>query len=259
MLAVTQSHVGLAKDAESDQSKKRIILIVAPPHVVSECMIYAVEREFPACAVERIWQQSVPQHIQREAVCLVLLDAALFPQLRQLRSKLFNLNGPVALLQNDADSVYSPKALFAERVRGVLPMQLKLDVWLAALRLLLVGGEYYPLSLFEGDRSRTHSEPQHSECIIDYSVAGQDEQMSELTEREFQVLALVANGLQNKAIAASLGLSEFTVKIHLHNVNTKLGTHNRTQAAALFHAQRKASPSFGRVLAQPSYLALPLS
>jgi DNA-binding NarL/FixJ family response regulator len=257
MLAVTQSHVGLAKDAESDQSKKRIILIVAPPHVVSECMIYAVEREFPACAVERIWQQSVPQHIQREAVCLVLLDAALFPQLRQLRSKLFNLNGPVALLQNDAASAYSPKALFAERVRGVLPMQLKLDVWLAALRLLLVGGEYYPLSLFKSDRLRTESEPQHTECLI---VANQDnEQMSGLTEREFQVLALVANGLQNKAIAASLGLSEFTVKIHLHNVNTKLGTHNRTQAAALFHAQRKASPSFGRVLAQPSYLALPLS
>jgi DNA-binding CsgD family transcriptional regulator len=51
-----------------------------------------------------------------------------------------------------------------------------------------------------------------------------------LTPRELQVLALVADGLPNKAIAASLGVSDETVKFHLGSVFGKLGASNRTDA-----------------------------
>lgn len=49
-----------------------------------------------------------------------------------------------------------------------------------------------------------------------------------LTEREVQVLELVAEGLSNKAIAERLGISDQTIKAHVASIAGKLGTHNRT-------------------------------
>ena len=55
-----------------------------------------------------------------------------------------------------------------------------------------------------------------------------------LTERELEVLTLIAAGSGNAAIASKLGLSENTVKFHLRNVYSKLGVRNRTQAASAY-------------------------
>ena len=52
-----------------------------------------------------------------------------------------------------------------------------------------------------------------------------------LTGREQEVLALVARGLSNKAIARELGLAEKTAKNHVSNILAKLGVDDRTQAA----------------------------
>jgi DNA-binding NarL/FixJ family response regulator len=52
-----------------------------------------------------------------------------------------------------------------------------------------------------------------------------------LTRRERDVARLVATGQRNRAIADSLGISEGTVKMHLHNVYAKLGLQSRTQLA----------------------------
>lgn len=53
-----------------------------------------------------------------------------------------------------------------------------------------------------------------------------------LTEREIELLRLVALGLPNKVIGRRLGVSENTVKYHMKNVLQKLGLHNRAAAAA---------------------------
>jgi DNA-binding NarL/FixJ family response regulator len=52
-----------------------------------------------------------------------------------------------------------------------------------------------------------------------------------LSEREREVLELVADGLSNQKIAVRLGISEKTVKAHLTNVFRHLGVEDRTQAA----------------------------
>lgn len=53
----------------------------------------------------------------------------------------------------------------------------------------------------------------------------------ELTPREREVLALVAQGLPDKEVAGALGLSEYTVRNHLRNALEKLHLRNRVEAA----------------------------
>jgi DNA-binding NarL/FixJ family response regulator len=57
-----------------------------------------------------------------------------------------------------------------------------------------------------------------------------DPLVEKLTEREGQVLQLLAQGLANKQIALELGISEHTVKFHVSGIYTKLGVTNRTEA-----------------------------
>ena len=58
-----------------------------------------------------------------------------------------------------------------------------------------------------------------------------------LTDRELEVLKLVAMGASNKSVAQQLGISEATVKSHVSNMLSKLGLKSRTQAA--LHAIRE--------------------
>ena len=54
-----------------------------------------------------------------------------------------------------------------------------------------------------------------------------------LSPREEQVLALVSDGLMNKQVAATLYISESTVKVHVRHILEKLGAQSRTEAVAL--------------------------
>jgi LuxR family maltose regulon positive regulatory protein len=53
-----------------------------------------------------------------------------------------------------------------------------------------------------------------------------------LSEREIEVLHLIAEGLTNPEVASRLFLSSNTIKVHARNIYDKLGVNNRTQAVA---------------------------
>jgi DNA-binding NarL/FixJ family response regulator len=68
------------------------------------------------------------------------------------------------------------------------------------------------------------------------------DQFGELTERELEVLRLIAEGHANKEIARRLVISERTARTHVSNILRKLGLSSRTQAALLAVREGLAPP-----------------
>jgi LuxR family maltose regulon positive regulatory protein len=74
------------------------------------------------------------------------------------------------------------------------------------------------------------AEPEQTDSLT--TQAPKSDLTEPLSERELEVLELIAEGLTNREIAARLYLSLNTVKGHTRNIYSKLGVHSRTQAVA---------------------------
>jgi DNA-binding NarL/FixJ family response regulator len=90
-----------------------------------------------------------------------------------------------------------------------------------------------PDELLRGVRSAAAGEapfsPKAAKALL--SLGAQRHVAGELSDREREVLACVAEGLPNKLIARRLAISEKTVKAHLTSVFRRIGVTDRTQAA----------------------------
>jgi DNA-binding NarL/FixJ family response regulator len=120
-----------------------------------------------------------------------------------------NESAGVLFLSDDQLNVEEMKRSF--RVWGVLPTEASAEELIAAIHALsqgLIVGT--PTLLFESESEPLERGP--------------------LTERESEVLGLLAKGLANKQIAVALGISEHTVKFHVSSIYTKLNVANRTEA-----------------------------
>jgi DNA-binding NarL/FixJ family response regulator len=74
------------------------------------------------------------------------------------------------------------------------------------------------------------------------AAAVQEEEECPLTQRELEILCLVAEGQTNGRIARQLWVTEQTVKFHLSNTYRKLGVANRTEASRYAYVHDLVSP-----------------
>ena len=93
-----------------------------------------------------------------------------------------------------------------------------------------------PDELLDGIRAAHAGEapldPKAARVLLDQQRTGsRPASAATLSDREEQVLRLVASGLANKHIARKLGIAERTVKAHLTNIFQRIGVTDRTQAA----------------------------
>ena len=109
--------------------------------------------------------------------------------------------------------------LIADAVRAVLGGEPSFDPGLSVRLLRSLPGRGLP------DGGRGNLSPDQARR--------REEMVDALTEREREILGLVARGLSNGQIARELFLSVGTVKTHVHHVVKKLGVSDRTQAAVL--------------------------
>jgi len=80
-------------------------------------------------------------------------------------------------------------------------------------------------------RGEVHLDPAIAKQLTRSLVAPKPQPLQALTDREREVLILVAEGLSNQQIADSLVISERTARTHVSNILSKLGVASRTQAA----------------------------
>lgn len=212
----------------------RSVLFLASPGTISQPLIDALHRELPFLMIECVSEFSSAIKAFPRPIGLILAE---WDILRKIDRALIHLaeGHPAAMLalletneplERDAWS----EAVGGYLVRGVLPMNIKLDVWLSIIHLMVRGGEYFPARVFEASGFPRQFASADNPAAPKRSIAS-------LTPREKQILDLVSRGYQNKAIAAELELSESTVKVHIHNIISKLGSQNCTEAATLFRAR----------------------
>lgn len=116
-------------------------------------------------------------------------------------------------------------ALLKLGVAGFAPKTSKSDVIEAAIRLVLAGGRYLPPRLVDLATRSGGPAPAAAPAPSGPAMLGR------LTERQLDVLRLIAGGGSNKEIARELDLSPATIKAHTAAAIAALGAANRTEAA----------------------------
>ncbi|NLC07968.1 MAG: response regulator transcription factor [Syntrophomonadaceae bacterium] len=113
---------------------------------------------------------------------------------------------------------YSEKAdikrAMAEKVEGYVLKEAMPEEILNAIRLVA--------------RNRTYIDPIIMQTLLSQD---KDDPTEQLTPRELEVLEFLARGMSNRDIAATLFVTEYTIKKHVGHILEKLGLTDRTQAA----------------------------
>lgn len=220
----------------------RLVLFVGSSSSAADSILVALEREYPSVRARRADHLASICRSFEHPVAVVVLDPRSVSELNLAASQVasWHPDATIAVMDRhiDAGAISFGDIVTSGRFRAVLPMDMRLDLWLAVMGLLLKGGEYYSPAVI-----RTHVVPRplHGEGTAPPGAESDKvrQQVASLTRRELQILSMVSEGLQNKAIASEFGLSEHTVKVHLHNIISKLGTKNRTEAATLYRRGRR--------------------
>lgn len=117
-----------------------------------------------------------------------------------------------------SEDVRSIRKILESGVCGYIPKRSDPKILNSALHLVLNGGTYIPPSLIDPSNNPAST-------ITTGKPKGKT-----LTNRQSQVLDLVAQGMSNKQIAFAMGVSEATVKLHINALLRSIGVTNRTQA-----------------------------
>ncbi len=131
-----------------------------------------------------------------------------------LRQKSHNINLVVISASEDIRNI---RKILASGIKGYIPKRSDPKIMHNALKLILDGGTYIPPALIENSSENTGSG--------NHRGSGKT-----LTNRQSQVLDLIAQGKSNKQIAYEMGVSEATVKLHINALLRSLKVNNRTQA-----------------------------
>ena len=128
------------------------------------------------------------------------------------------------IILTGADDPQQIHDVLAAGASGFIPKSSTPAVMLSAIQLVLSGGTYIPPQALSNAPT---SAPSRAGSNV------REHAQTQLTERQMQVLRLLAAGKPNKAICRELDIEEGTVKAHIATIFRVLDVVNRTQAATV--------------------------
>lgn len=165
---------------------------------------------------------------QHDKIDIVLMDLFMpntdgFQMLTEINQRWPDV--PLVILSASENVNYMRKAIDLGAA-GYVPKSLSREVMLGALQLVRSGGVYIP----PASLGSSVDDDESSGFSVDPNDPQLKKRMLQLTSRQKQVLKLLTDGMTNKEIATELGLSEYTIKIHITGIFKTLHVSNRTQA-----------------------------
>ena len=204
------------------------VLLVDDHTLVRRGLAHVVRDSFPdAEIVEAADADEATAELQASTFDLALLDVRLpgkdgLELLHDIKAAYADL--PVIMLSTYDHARYARRALGDGAAGYMLKDSSPADLAQAITVAMSGGGNVMSSRVIQN----LFDEQSQDEAV---SAAHTDENQSELTRREIDILELLISGGSNRDIAGHLDLSEKTVKAHLASVYRKLGVANRTQAA----------------------------
>lgn len=196
-------------------------ILVADDHaLIREAMHHLLKQIDSSAILLEAWDcQSIRANIEQNVdLDLLLLDLKLpgiggLELLNEFRRNYPTL--PIIVMSGIEDTV-TIREVLNRGARGFIPKSSPNDVMLSAIKLVISGGKYIPQEVLANAESGQISTPQTLDEI-------------HLTERQREVLMLLAQGKSNKIICHELGLAEPTVKIHVTAILRALKVTSRAQ------------------------------
>lgn len=131
------------------------------------------------------------------------------------------------------------RSALAAGAMGYIPKTSSPEVMMSAIKLVLSGGVYVPPHVLGSTSTREEQDLTADETF----GSSQQQGYAQLTQRQLEVLDLMALGKPNKDIANELGLNIGTVKMHSSRIFKTLNVQNRTEAVAKY-AQFKGNREY---------------
>lgn len=207
----------------SEQHKARIMIVDDHPivrHGIAQLLNGQTDMEVVAEAEDA---ESAVRQLRDQTFDLLVVDISMpglsgLDLIRRIKTKDTHL--PILVLSMHDESVYAERAL-AAGARGFLMKHEATEKLVSAVRKLLGGGVYLSRSL--------------EERMFQTFVGGQvvDEPLKRLTEREFEVLQLIAQGLTSAQIAKRINRSIKSVEAYRTAIRSKLGAKSTVDLARL--------------------------
>jgi two-component system, NarL family, nitrate/nitrite response regulator NarL len=214
--------------------KNKIRIVVADDHPIFRdglCRLLALEEDFEIVAQAHDGRE-VLQVLQEHEPDILLLDL-----------KMPNLDGLGTLQRLQASrnqtkvivlTASEDKNEFVQAVKfgtsGIVLKQTATELLIKSIRKVHAG-EIWLDSNTTAAVMRQFASPEESPTPVPPPPATRERERSPLSQREREIVSLVAQGFKNKEMAEKMFISEQTVKNHLHNIFDKLGVSDRLELA----------------------------
>jgi two-component system, NarL family, nitrate/nitrite response regulator NarL len=226
---------GFSTPSPTDVSPKKIRIVVADDHPIFRdglCRLLALEEDFVIVAQAQDGRE-VLQVLQEHEPDILLLDL-----------KMPNLDGLATLQKLQASrnrtrvivlTASEDKNEFVQAVKfgtsGIVLKQTATELLIKSIRKVYEGEIWLDSNTTAAVMRQFSSLDESPAPAGPSSGRDRERERSPLSQREREIVSLVAQGFKNKEMAEKMFISEQTVKNHLHNIFDKLGVSDRLELA----------------------------